>query len=79
MIIADKLVTLALLGFLSLPAPAMATISAQDWGVTADDGRPAKLFTLTNANGMEAHISNYGGVVVSLDGAGPQRQVCQCG
>jgi aldose 1-epimerase len=66
MILADKLVTLALLGLLSLPAPAMAGISAQDWGVTADDGRPAKLFTLTNANGMEARISDYGGVVVSL-------------
>jgi aldose 1-epimerase len=66
MIFADKLVTLALLGLLSLPAPAMAGISAQDWGVTADDGRPAKLFTLTNANGMEARISDYGGVVVSL-------------
>ena len=66
MIFADKLVTLALLGFLSLPAPAMAAISVQDWGVTADDGRPAKLFTLTNANGMKARISSYGGVVVSL-------------
>jgi aldose 1-epimerase len=66
MIFADKLVRLALLGLLSLPAPAMAAIRAQDWGVTADDGRPAKLFTLTNANGMEARISSYGGVVVSL-------------
>ena len=63
---ADKLITAALLGLLSLPVPAMAAITAQDWGVTADDGRPAKLFTLTNANGMEARISSYGGVVVSL-------------
>ena len=47
-------------------ATAQAAITAQDWGVTADDGRPAKLFTLTNANGMEARITNYGGVVVSL-------------
>lgn len=66
MIFADKLVTLALLGFLTAPAPAMAAITAQDWGVTADDGRPARLFTLTNVNGMEARISSYGGVVVSL-------------
>jgi aldose 1-epimerase len=66
MIFADKLVTLALLGLLSLPVPAMAGITGQDWGVTADDGRPAKLFTLTNAKGMEARISSYGGVVVSL-------------
>src|SRR3954469_7058908 len=56
----------ALLGLLSLPVPAMAGITSQDWGVTADDGRPAKLFTLTNGTGIEAHISNYGGVVVSL-------------
>jgi aldose 1-epimerase len=66
MIFADKLVTLALLGLLSLPVPAMARITGQDWGVTADDGRPAKLFILTNAKGMEARISSYGGVVVSL-------------
>jgi aldose 1-epimerase len=66
MIFADKLVTLALLGLLSLPVPAMPRITGQDWGVTADDGRPAKLFTLTNAKGMEARISSYGGVVVSL-------------
>src|SRR6185437_4395416 len=66
MMFADKLVTLALLGFLSLPAPAMAAITAQDWGVTADDGRPAKLFVLTNAKGMEARISSYGGVMSSL-------------
>jgi aldose 1-epimerase len=66
MIFADKLVTLALLGLLSLPVPAMAGITGQDWGVTADDGRPAKLFILTNAKGMEARISSYGGVVVSL-------------
>src|SRR5579885_2098050 len=66
MFFANKLMTAALLALLSLSASAMAAISAQDWGVTADDGRPAKLFTLTNANGMEARISSYGGVVVSL-------------
>jgi len=66
MTFAGKLGAIALLGLLSLSAQAAAGISAQDWGVTADDGRPAKLFTLTNANGMEARISSYGGVVVSL-------------
>jgi aldose 1-epimerase len=45
---------------------AQAGISAQPWGVTADDGRPAQLFTLTNAKGMQARITNYGGVLVSL-------------
>jgi len=45
---------------------AEAGISAQPWGVTADNGRPAQLYTLTNAHGMEARITNYGGVLVSL-------------
>jgi len=66
MAFAYRLAAVVLLGLLSLPASAMAGITAQDWGVTADDGRPAKLFTLTNAAGMQARISSYGGVVVSL-------------
>jgi len=45
---------------------AQAGISAQPWGVTADDGRPAQLYILTNAKGAEARITNYGGVLVSL-------------
>ena len=45
---------------------AQAGISAQPWGVTADDGRPAQIYTLTNAKGMEARITNYGGALVSL-------------
>ena len=32
------------------------------------DGQEAKLFTLKNANGVEAIISNYGGIIVSLKG-----------
>lgn len=63
---ADILAVAGILGLLSVPVPALAGITAQDWGVTADDGRPAKLFTLTNAKGMQARITNYGGVVVSL-------------
>jgi len=30
------------------------------------DGRPVDLYVLTNANGMEARITNYGGVLVAL-------------
>lgn len=33
---------------------------------TTEDGEETTLYTLTNANGVEAKISNYGGVVVSL-------------
>jgi len=44
-----------------------AAISSQPWGTTADDGRPANLYTLTNAKGMRVRITNYGGVIVSID------------
>ena len=52
--------------------PAQAAITAESWGVTADDGRPANLYTLTNAHGMVVRITNYGGVIVSL--SVPDRQ-----
>jgi len=40
-------------------------IEKQAFGKTAD-GTPVDLYTLTNTNGLEARISNYGGIVVSL-------------
>jgi aldose 1-epimerase len=40
-------------------------IQKQLFGATAD-GRRVDLYTLTNANGLEAGIMNYGGVVVSV-------------
>src|SRR5689334_21339246 len=46
--------------------PAQAGVSDRDWGRTADDGRPAKLYTLTNANGMEVAITDYGATIVSI-------------
>jgi aldose 1-epimerase len=49
-----------------LCAPAQAAITQQPWGKTADDGRAANLYTLTNAHGMRVRITNYGGVVVSI-------------
>ncbi len=30
------------------------------------DGRPVELFTLTNANGVELRVTNYGGIITSL-------------
>lgn len=42
-----------------------AQISAQPFGTTRE-GTPVTLFTLRNANGVEARICNYGGIVVSL-------------
>lgn len=37
----------------------------RDFG-TDTEGRPVHLYTLTNANGMEVAIANYGGIVVSV-------------
>ena len=51
-------------------AGAQASISVQPWDTTGDDARPANLYTLTNANGMVARVTNYGGVLVSLTAPG---------
>lgn len=40
------------------------TIDRQPWGEV--DGTAVSLFTLTNANGLIARITNYGGIVVAL-------------
>jgi aldose 1-epimerase len=40
-------------------------VDEQPWG-TMPDGTPVTLYTLKNANGMEARITTYGGAVVSL-------------
>ena len=40
-------------------------VARQAFGKMAD-GTPVDLYTLTNANGVEVKISNYGGIVVSL-------------
>lgn len=42
-----------------------ANITAADWGTTAD-GRKIQLFTLTGPKGLEARITNFGGMIVSL-------------
>lgn len=39
-------------------------VTKQPWG--AADGKPVELYTLTNANGLRAEITNYGGIVVRL-------------
>lgn len=47
------------------PAQAKSGISRADFG-TLKNGQKAEIFTLTNARGMKARITNYGGIVVSL-------------
>ena len=63
----NRLLALGVMAGLSLAAPVQAAISSQPWGTTADDGRAANLYTLTNDKGMRVRISNYGGVIVSVD------------
>lgn len=47
------------------PKEMKASISKSAWG-TMPDGKAIDLYTLTNKNGLEAKITNYGGIVVSL-------------
>lgn len=44
---------------------ASPSVESTVWGKTAA-GEEVRLFTLRNANGMEARITNYGGIIVSL-------------
>jgi aldose 1-epimerase len=46
-------------------------LTRAEFGKTPD-GQPVQIFTLTNKNGLEARITNYGGIVVSLKA--PDRQ-----
>ena len=48
-----------------LQAEAKSKMQKQSFGKT-EDGQQVDLYTLTNKNGMEAAITNYGGTVVSL-------------
>ena len=50
----------------ALAPGAEGKIVVQPWGATADGGRKANLYTLTNPSGMEVKITNYGGIVVSI-------------
>lgn len=45
---------------------AQAKITIEPWGTTADDGRKANLYTLTNARGMVVKITNYGGIITAI-------------
>src|ERR1700744_2994597 len=52
-------------GFLSA-LPAKAKIEKTSWGETADHQK-VDIYTLTNAHGMSARITNYGAYLVSLN------------
>ena len=57
------LFTLTIFG--GLRAEAKSKMQKQSFGKT-EDGQPVDLYILTNKNGVEAAITNYGGTVVSL-------------
>ena len=50
--------------FAAIALPAKAGVAVQAWGGINGDG--VDLFTLTNAKGMEAKITNYGAVITSI-------------
>jgi len=63
---------------LALATPANAAITTQAWGGVGKQG--VDLYTLTNRAGMEAKITNYGGIIVSLrvpDRSGKMENVVQ--
>lgn len=55
----------AALAFMSSSLPVAASVTSQSWGKTSA-GEEVHLFTLVNEKGMEARITNYGGIIVSL-------------
>ena len=42
------------------------SIKKRDFGKTAD-GQAVSLYELTNSHGLKAKITNYGGIIVSLE------------
>ena len=59
------IVTCILLTCILGGAEAKKTMKKEPFGKT-EDGQPVDLYTLSNKNGMEAAITNFGGIVVSL-------------
>jgi aldose 1-epimerase len=45
--------------------PRMASVTQAPFGTTTD-GQLVKVYTLTNASGMELRVTNYGGIILSL-------------
>jgi aldose 1-epimerase len=50
--------------FLVLGSGAQARVSSRPWGTWA--GQPVALYTLRNANGVEARVTNYGAILVDV-------------
>src|SRR5271163_4136134 len=50
--------------WLAITLPAQAGIAIKAWGGVG--GKGVDLFILTNARGMEARITNYGGIITAI-------------
>jgi Aldose 1-epimerase len=50
--------------WLAITSPAEAAITVKAWGGLG--GKGVDLFTLTNANGMQASITNYGAIITAI-------------
>jgi aldose 1-epimerase len=50
--------------WLAITLPAEANITVKAWGGVG--GKGVDLFTLTNANGMQASITNYGAIITAI-------------
>jgi aldose 1-epimerase len=64
-IIVMLVVSIAAIFVSGLQAEAKSKMQKQSFGKT-EDGQPVDLYILTNKNGVEAAITNYGGTVASL-------------
>jgi len=54
-----------LAAILTLSLYAQGAVTGKLWGATTA-GKPVELFTLTNAKGIKAQITNYGGIIVAI-------------
>ena len=60
----QSVIIIFLIGSCSQEFSPVSTISEETWGVV--DGKEVKHFTLTNRNGVELKITNYGGTINSI-------------
>lgn len=56
--------------WLAITLPAEAAITVKAWGGVG--GKGVNLFTLTNANGMQVSITNYGATITAIRVPGPE-------
>src|SRR5712671_7016660 len=59
-----RIVCISAVMLLAVSLPAEAGIAVRAWGGV--EGQGVDLYTLTNARGMEAKITNYGAVITSV-------------